>query len=292
MKIEHIIAQYLYTNKKVTLQDIGTFHLSANITLPGESDKDSVLPDNAISFDYNMKAVQDDGLIDFIVQQTRKIKPLATSDLESFTILGRQFMNIGKPLPIEGLGILQKNQLGEYEFIQGHTVNSRLEPIPAMLREKNKEEIVFTTPARKQQNVAGILVAIIIFLVLAGAAALYFVMKDNKEVKTDSLITQKPESGLPQNSVNTTTIVPTNAPPVTVNHADGFKIVLRDFRSQATSDLAFEQFTADGHKLIQFTQDSFSHKIAMPFSRPLSDTTLVIDSLGKIFSGKLSVQLN
>ncbi|MEO6933394.1 MAG: hypothetical protein ABI151_17305, partial [Chitinophagaceae bacterium] len=191
MKIEHIIAQYLYTNKKVTLQDIGTFHLSPNITLPGESDKDSVLPDNAISFDYNIKAVQDDGLIEFIVQQTRKIKPLATSDLESFTILGRQFMNIGKPLPIEGLGILQKNQLGEYEFIQGHTVNSRLEPIPAALREKNKEEIVFTTPARKQQNVTGILVAVIIFLVLAGAAALYFVMKSNKDVKSDTLVTQK-----------------------------------------------------------------------------------------------------
>ncbi|MFN8244987.1 MAG: hypothetical protein U0T56_01200 [Ferruginibacter sp.] len=36
--------------------------------------------------------------------KTRKIKPLATSDLESFTMLGKQFMNIGKPLILEGLG--------------------------------------------------------------------------------------------------------------------------------------------------------------------------------------------
>src|SRR5258707_1269991 len=135
MKIEQLIVQYLYTNKKVTLQDIGVFHLSDSVNIPVEHEKDAALPDNAISFEYNIKSVQDDGLIDFIVQQTRKIKPLATSDLESFTILGRQFMNIGKPLPIEGLGILQKNQHGEYEFIQGHSINPRLEPIPATLKE-------------------------------------------------------------------------------------------------------------------------------------------------------------
>ena len=152
MKIEQLIVQYLYTNKKVTLQDIGVFYLSPSVTISPEQDKDAVLPDNAITFEYNIKAVQDDNLIDFIVKQTRKIKPLATSDLESFTILGRQFMNIGKPLPIEGLGILQKNQLGEYEFIQGHSINPRLEPLPALLREKDKEDIIFTTAPRRQQS--------------------------------------------------------------------------------------------------------------------------------------------
>jgi len=130
MKIEQLIVQFLYKNKKVTLQDIGIFYLSPDIIIPEDSDKETVLPENAIRFEYNTKAAQDEDLINYIVQQTRKIKPLATSDLESFTILGRQFMNIGKPLPIEGLGILQKNQLGGYEFIQGSSMNTRLEPQP------------------------------------------------------------------------------------------------------------------------------------------------------------------
>src|SRR5688500_4446408 len=136
MKIEQLIVQHLYNNKKVTLQDIGSFILSSNVSMPSESDKDGVMPDNAITFEYNTKATEDESLIDFIVQQTRKIKPLATSDLESYTILGREYLNIGKPFPIEGLGTLQKNQNGQYEFIQGNSVNARLQAAPAMLKEK------------------------------------------------------------------------------------------------------------------------------------------------------------
>ena len=60
MKIEQLIAQYLYINKKVSLQDIGVFYLAQNVILPTDSDKDAVLPENAISFEYNPKATQDD----------------------------------------------------------------------------------------------------------------------------------------------------------------------------------------------------------------------------------------
>ena len=85
MKIEQLIVQHLYNNKIVTLQDIGSFVLSSSVLMPTESDKDGIMPDNAISFEYNAKAKEDESLIDFIVQQTRKIKPLATSGLVSMS---------------------------------------------------------------------------------------------------------------------------------------------------------------------------------------------------------------
>ena len=292
MKIEHIIAQYLYKNKKLTLQDIGSFYLSPNIVLPGENDKDAVLPDNAITFEYNMKAVQDEGLIDFIVQQTRKIKPLATSDLESFTILGRQFMNIGKPLPIEGLGILQKNQTGEYEFIQGHTIHSKAEPAPVVLREKNKEEIVFATPPRKAQNTTTVVVAVTLFLLLAAAAAFYLVFKNNKEQKarkvdlpvlTDSI--RKPDTVVAQPV--------TQSQPVTPPRTDssGFRVIIRNYSTPETAQKTFDKFTTYGHKLVQTSTDSVTFKIGMEFKRPLTDTAVVKDSLSRLFGGQPSIEL-
>ncbi|MFT3907803.1 MAG: hypothetical protein QM737_00125 [Ferruginibacter sp.] len=296
MKIEQLIVQYLYTNKKVTLQDIGVFHLSENITIPQEHEKDAVLPDNAVTFEYNTKAVQDDGLIDFIVQQTRKIKPLATSDLESFTILGRQFMNIGKPLPLEGLGVLQKNQHGEYEFIQGHTINPRLEPVPTALKEKIKEDIVFTTPPREANSKTGMIAVIIIFLALAAGTAFYFVSKKNKDQKVDQLVTQKTTSdtiatkkdtavqqaSIPKDS-NTVT-----APPIAMapGSAASFKVVIRDYKTQGKANEIYRRYKSYGYDVIQYMKDTGSYRLAVPFNnRLLSDSNHIKDSLKRIYTG-------
>ena len=110
MKLEQLIVQYLYNSKKVSIENIGTFTITPNVSIPIDLDKDSALPEGAIQFDYNNKQDKDKGLIEFIVQQSHKILPLATSDLESYSLLANQFLNLGKPLVIEGIGTLQKNQ--------------------------------------------------------------------------------------------------------------------------------------------------------------------------------------
>ena len=116
MKIEQLIVQYLYLNKQVTLQGIGTFRLDPAVVLPAgnEKEKDFIMPENAVQFEYNLKAGEDEGLVKYIVQHTRKILPLASSDMESYAMLAKQFLNIGKPLVIEGVGTVQKNQQGNY----------------------------------------------------------------------------------------------------------------------------------------------------------------------------------
>ena len=117
LKIEQVLVQQLYSNKKITLQGIGSFSLDSSVSLPVDSEKGMVIPENAISFNYNPKEGEDEALIDAIVKHTKKIKPLASADLDSFLMLGRQFLNIGKPFTIEGLGTLDKAQTGELVFI-------------------------------------------------------------------------------------------------------------------------------------------------------------------------------
>lgn len=283
MKIEHLIVQHLYNNKKVTLQDIGSFILSSNVMMPSESSKDGVMPDNAISFEYNTKATEDESLIEFIVQQTRKIRPLATSDLESYTILGREYLNIGKPFHIEGLGTLQKAQNGTYEFIQGHSVNPKLQAAPALLKEKDDEEIVFTSAGKKTESNKGpkILFALI-FLVVVAAILIYVLNK-----KSNS-------SSLSEAVMDTTTAVVDSTPlqPIvdsglavvnTSNDSSTFKVVVKEYPNQDAAEKALARFAGFGHKLEMIVQDSTSYRLAMRMYQPMSDSLAVKDSLSRLF---------
>src|SRR6266705_847795 len=80
VKIEQVIVLHLYNNKQVSLQGIGVFKLDNFVPNQTDPDKELVIPPNSISFEYNPKATEDPSLIDSIVLNTKKIKPLATSD--------------------------------------------------------------------------------------------------------------------------------------------------------------------------------------------------------------------
>jgi hypothetical protein len=297
MKIEQLIVQQLYNSKKVTLQDIGTFILSPDVVIPFENDKDSAMPENAVSFQFNTKARQDDDLIAFIVSHTRKIKPLATSDLESYSILAKQFLNIGKPFPIEGLGILQKTQSGEYEFLQGHSINARLEAAPAQLKEKTKEEISFSTPPREPSGKNWLWVLFLILIAAAGTTIYYFLKKDNTDKQAETATTYVPDSiAKPKDTVvKTTVIVPdsnTAVAAIPKNDAYTFRIVIKEYSSKEAADKAFLKYTTYGHKLLLYNKDSSTYRIAMPFTSPLSDTLRAKDSLSRFFDTKTYVEKN
>jgi hypothetical protein len=178
MKMEQMIVQYLYSNKKVTLQEIGTFNISSDINIPVDSEKDTIMPENYIEFTYDAKAGVDEGLIDYIVSHSRKIKPLATSDLESFISLNKQFLHIGKPLVMEGLGTLHKTQAGDYAFAQAGTSHVMLQDTPKIVTEKIIEKVSFATPPKDKSSGANkiAIVAVLGFIVL-GAVGSKFLPK-------------------------------------------------------------------------------------------------------------------
>ena len=285
MKIEHLIVQHLYNNKKVTLQDIGSFILSSNVMMPSESSKDGVMPDNAISFEYNTKATEDESLIEFIVQQTRKIRPLATSDLESYTILGREYLNIGKPFHIEGLGTLQKAQNGTYEFIQGHSVNPKLQAAPALLKEKDDEEIIFTSAGRKAESGTGpkILFALIFLVVIAAILIYVLNKKSDKSQLTEAVMDTTTAV------IDTTTVQQVDSSAAVVNpptDSSTFKIVVREYPTQDAAEKALARFSGFGHKLDLIPRDTASFLLAMRLYQPKSDTLAVKDSLSRLFGTK------
>lgn len=303
MKIEQLIVQYLYINKKVTLQGIGTFKLDPSVVLPNENDKDKdfVMPENAFQFEYNLKAVEDDGLVNYIVQHTRKILPLASADLDSYAILAKQFLNIGKPLLIEGVGTIQKNQSGDYQFIPGVFITPKIDDIPKQLREKRDESVSFESEARVNNSRRNLIIAITVLVIILSGLGIYYAVTNSQRSETVPLATEEPVA---DTSSNNTTIMDTSSKTATDTSAkvtitptalpaggNNFKIVLKAYPTSELAQKAFKRLTTYGHKLVVIKVDSVNYELAMPFKTPLTDTARAKDSLKVFFGGKPYVKL-
>jgi len=296
MKIEQLLVQHFYNNREVTLQGMGSFTLSADFVLPKENDKDAEIPDNAISFQYNPRATQDEELINYIVQQTRKMKSLAAADLDSYLVLGKQFLNIGKPFKIEGIGLLVKNQQGELEFTKGGAFHAKMEAAHTALKEQRvNPEISFASETKKTEggNKKGLLIAgALILLGLVGTTAWYFLSKKNgttnetaatvKTVDTDTAKTNVPK---------TDTVALKPAPAAPANDGYTFKVVFLKTADSAAAVYRMNVLTARHHTVIMYKKDSVTFALAEPFKLPLSDTAHVKDSLNKFYYlGKASIE--
>ena len=284
MKIEHLIVQHLYNSKKVTLEDIGTFYLSPNVHINTE-DKEAGLPENAITFEYQPKAPRDESLVDFIVQHSRKIKPLATSDLESYSILGREYLNIGKPFVIEGLGILNKTQSGNYEFVQGTTVNPKLEAQAAHLKEKDDAIIDFSSPSRKTSNKTGVIILSIVLIAFTTAAIVYFLNKNKKEPLTEIQESGKDSAVPSANTVPVDSMKPESSKNVKVQgNESSFSVVMRKYAGKDAADKALIRFKTFGYNVVLIQKDT-NYLLAFPMHRPLTDTAKLKDSLAQRLGG-------
>ncbi|MCW3090999.1 MAG: hypothetical protein JWP81_2068 [Ferruginibacter sp.] len=303
MKIEQLIVQYLYLNKQVTLQGIGTFKLDPSVILPAENDKDKdfAMPENAFLFEYNLKAEEDGGLVKYIVDHTNKILPLASADLDSYVMLAKQFLNIGKPLVIEGLGTVQKKQQGYYEFIPGHFIYPKIDDIPKQAREKRDESVSFESESKPNNSRRNLLVGIIAVVIVLGGLGIYYMLMDKKasesdsatiypsEAKADSTLVDTLSSSTTDTTLKVATPIVTTPPDQTDSNT--FKIVLKNYASRELADKAFKRLSTYGHKLLVIKVDSFQYQLAIPFNSPLSDTLRAKDSLRKFFGGKPYVKL-
>ena len=292
MKIEQLLVQHFYNNREVTLQGMGTFTLAADYVMPKENDKDLEIPENAISFQYNARAVEDDALIDYIVQQTRKMKSLAAADLDSYLVLGKQFLNIGKPFKIEGMGMLVKSQQGDLEFTKGQAFHAKMETSPAALKEQRANpEISFASESKTEgSSKKGLLIGgIILVLVLVGATAWYFVSR--KSTASTKNIAVIADGDTVKATVPKADTTPTK-PPAPVNDGYTFKLVFLKTVDSAAAAYRMNVLTARNHKVIMYKKDSVTYALAEPFTLPLSDTAHIKDSLNRFYyNGKGIIEL-
>ena len=222
-KYEHYIYEYLSAQGDVTLEKLGSFQLSKEKVVPDSSEFDAPY---LIHFTYDRKAVTSERLIEFIAEKEKKLKLLVAFDLESYLEEVRQFINLGKSFPIEGLGSLTMNKLHEIDFLQ----ETKLETKEGAEHSKRKRIDGYLNFDKKlKQTVEGskislpvIILLFIIFLSVSGTIYFWIYKKDN----LSSLHLSKPEPAASESLVDTSikkNIQPTSDL-LTKNNSDSFLV--------------------------------------------------------------------
>jgi hypothetical protein len=286
LKISPLLAQFLIKNKQLSLAGLGRFTLNDS----GE-----------INFQHDASVKEDPELVNFIAENTGKMKSLVASDLDSNLELARQFLNIGKPYLFEGIGTLSKNKFGTIEFVQGNYLQEKNKENAGYGRDKTSTtENSFTdyeemfsprkpkTPATK--SIITWLVAIAgLSLAVFGGYIVYTKTKNKKEtvVVKEEIQPIIPADTLPKKADSTALITKP------VDTSGMYRFVIE----KAARQRAFFRYNYLKENLIDVkmdTKDSVLFNLYFLLPSTPADTAKKRDSLQRLYStrGKTVVELN
>jgi len=166
-KYDDFLAQYLETQKELSLNKIGTLFLKGS-SFYNESTRE--IQEGDANFIMDKKASTSAGLIDYIATQSGKNSTLISSDVESYLEQGRQFINIGDTFSITGIGSFTKNNSGNYIFSPGPPIFLKIKQENDKNLQENEHSSYYAAQKKKNSN-RGIIMFFaffIILLVLAG----------------------------------------------------------------------------------------------------------------------------
>ena len=295
MNFDSLLAQYLYQNKKLNLPGIGTFEADSSVYVSDDNEKQKPSI-GGITFRNANIAKADDDLIEFIKLQTGKMKPLAISDLESYLTLGKQFLYIGKPFYLEGIGTLQLTKDGRFEFIQGEYVTTKLED-PNVERSEGKKRSLHEENRIQQESNSNvvkiilIVVAVIATVVLIGWGGYYFYTtnanRESTAVAPDSSLLQNSNSTLfPEDTVQAPAAVSENT---AVGPTPGmYKFIVETTYNKARALNRYRDLRSFGNKIQLETKDSTFFRLYYSLPAMPEDTARIRDSLNRWFYGNSS----
>jgi hypothetical protein len=315
LKIGSILVQYLLRNKHLSLHGLGVFSIDSSANPVYDEEKQQY--DSPIHFSPDSKAADDSGLIDFIVENSTKIRPLAIADLDSYLAAGKQLLNISKPFVIEGLGTLNRNTQGHVDFVAGTGASHITEEGSRHSKQKTADgndaisfQDNYLRPPRSADNMtqkfliaAAVLVGIAI---IAWVVYFFLYREESRPLEQPPIVITKPVETPPDttkvqaavtdsikpkqdSTVATQTAVTGPAPTSSGNLT--YNIVIE----YANKARALKRYAAlqewDSHVKLA-TKDSVYFKLYCTFTGPLSDTTHKKDSLSSYYGRKVYVELN
>ena len=314
MKLSLLFFDYLVQNKELNLQGIGHFSLDETVLKTPEQESEGILiVPGSIRFQLDKKVVPDEKLISFISKETGKIKPLASSDLDSYIELGKQLININKPFILEGIGLLQKNGQNQIEFVEGESLHREQEiqnKKSGRFNEKsqNFDDGYLNASRKNKGSIRSFAIIPLIFIGLAiiGWVA-YFFYDKSKQADVDSKNTLMPQQVSREvvRDTTTTLIVKDSVAPATIKKDSAsslqvmpqetspgsFNLVL-EISKRTRAMKRFADLKEFGHKVQIYTSDSILYKIYIPINAPLSDSTRHRDSLSHFFGKSVWIETN
>jgi len=295
VKLDLLLAAYLYEHKTLTLQGLGTFSLDDSFQLPDPNEKADTQPLAGVHFHFDKRTETDPAVIDYLVQHMGKIKPLVAADLESHLSLVNQFINLGKPYVFEGIGTLNKVNDGSFVFKAGKAAELVTEAKTNNLPEEFVTEGFFSNQPKK--NAAGnktaafyILLIVIIIIILGGTGwGIYTLLNNNDNASS-------PEPAAEEVVVETVdTIPPAATTRIVQNDSVTYKMILLQSKWKFKITPLYKTYS--NYKMNVFidslvTNDTLRYRLYLPVTCLPADTTRIVDSLNKYYNKKVTIGTN
>ena len=302
--LDRYIADFLVNNKKLSAQGIGDFAIVNGQAVNGAP---------LVEFTADKKAYTTDDLIAFVAEQERKNKIVTGFDLESHFNQVKQFVNIGTPWIIPGLGQLQFGRNRELEFVQqaAETENVLHERIKRKQASSEPQyatyETGITATPQKSFNNGTIVLGLLIILALAAGGYYFYTNQsgnaplvttaDTAATVTDTVVSVPSSSNM--NNTVTNTQPPTTegtAPAQAITSttgATGFRFVLNRTVNSVYAVKRYKQLKTYGTNVYidSVKRDNYSlYKIYLIQDAPPSDTTRLKDSLTKYYGKPVTIE--
>jgi len=318
VKVDNLLGPYLYQYKKLFLPGIGLFTLDDKAVLPDDTAKIKSAIEG-ISFSAKTGGVLDDSLVQYIKQETGKMKALAEADLHSYIATASQYLNIGKSFYFEGIGTLLKNKDNNYVFTAGTVISQKSEDGPARYSESGKKSTYNNDPERKTGagfNAGKLIIAlgVLVTLALIGWGGYYLYSKNTSDT-TPNLQTENKPLPVQDTTVAATTAVPDSSgkkPDSTDNRvkkdnvvttdsmatpSGGYKFIFETTGRKARALKRYEQLKDVvvlknyNNKVGLETKDSVSFNIYTIVSCAAADTSHVKDQLNAWYYGTKEIKV-
>ncbi len=288
-KIAPYLALYLQQHNSLSLQNLGSFTHNNNVETI--HDKDAELA--PIQFNYDNKAITNDGFILLIMKELGKMRSLAISDIETFISTGKQLLNISKPFTIEGLGSINRSSRGEYSFAPGTfappkiNTESAKERQASLVKETAKTNALnydrtYGASIPKNKGIAKKVIGAIAFFALLGALG-FVLYKYVFSKNFNELTVSTPKTTTPNTAKDTTTKPKTNtvvSVPDSLGRTD-FKLVVR-ITDSISAYKRLNQFKDSRIELAGYQSSSVvkdntnnTYKVVMLFKAKPADTALL-----------------
>lgn len=290
-KFDTLISNYLYTNRQVDLEGIGSFSLDEHFVLPPDADKTAFYPLEGIQFEHNSRAETTPALLDFLMQQTGKIKSLIRADFSSYLAEIKQFVNIGKPWVIEGIGTLQKNRQGKFEFVPGAALSERINVHYAEEPETREE------PVKRNRWIIGLLFSLAIAAVVAGLGfGIYVLFIKTQDNNTSDQVAVTPQSDTSNAKTDTVSRKPDSIGTVAAAGTDttnNYRAIFEITKWKERVDKRTAQLAQYGIKAMydsMVIRDTLRYRMFIYQKIPLQDSARVRDSLSLYFGRRVRLE--
>lgn len=290
------ILDFLAEHKSVSFEKIG------HLIISGAQHTAGVQHEGVVTFQYDKRAETTPELSDFIAGRTGKNKVLIQSDLESHFELTRQFINIGKPYDLEGIGFISLSKSGEYAFTPYDTAEGKEEHKAA-----KKKQHTYTITQGEEKRSSKSFLMFVAFLIIVGVLGVIgwgtyklFVEKGFNNIN-DTTVTGNMVTPIDSTASLTDTTSKTDS--ATVAKIDTTKTMEKDssvykFIFDRTSSFDKASNRIEELKIILSKDASFdsvktdsitTYRLFLKLRLPTTDTAKMKDSLQRYFQHSIKV---